>query len=207
MHSIMRLFVTCVATLAFVALGSGTAGAHTAMTASDPAEGSTQVTAPTRITLTFSEDINTTFANVVLNDAGGRNWLANSPQVQGPQLSVTLVQDPIPNGVYTVGYRVLSADGHPVSGSYTFILDAPLADQPAPAPTTDIAATAPAQPAPSPADADTGTSTAILLAAVAGVAAGGVIAAWRALKRRRSARLNEQRSSTDTPTSHEEPHA
>lgn len=211
MLSIMRLFVTCLATLAFVTLGSGTAGAHTAMTASDPAEGSTQVTVPNRITLTFNEDINATFANVVLNDADGRNWLASPPQVQGPQLSVTLGPDPIPNGVYTVGYRVLSADGHPVSGSYTFTLDAPVTNQSAPNPntttTTATAPAAPAQPAPSPADADTGTSTAILLAAVAGVAAGGVIAAWRAIKRRRSARLNEQRSSTDAPTSHEEPHA
>lgn len=77
MLSIMRLFVTCLTTLAFVTLGSGTAGAHTAMTASNPAEGSTQATVPNRITLTFNEDINATFANVVLNDADGRNWLAN----------------------------------------------------------------------------------------------------------------------------------
>lgn len=46
-------------------------------------------------------------------------------------------------GVYTAGYRVVSADGHPVSGSITFTLRAP-------GTATAPAATATAEEAPPP---------------------------------------------------------
>ncbi|ANE78466.1 hypothetical protein A7U43_03130 [Mycobacterium adipatum] len=211
MHSIMRLLLICEATWAFLALGSGTAAAHTAMTASDPAEGSTPIAAPVSITLTFNEEINPTFASAVLNDAGGRNWLTNSPQVQGSQLRVDLGPDLLPNGEYTVGYRVLSADGHPVSGSFAFTLNAPGSQQstPAAAPGSDIPTAATAQPAPAPADEDTSTSTststAILVAAAVGIAAGGVIAAWQARKRRRAAGSDARAASTQPPPTAEPP--
>lgn len=207
MHSIMRLLLICVATWTFMALGSGSAAAHTAMTASDPAEGSTLLAAPVSITLTFNEEINPTFASAVLNDAGGRNWLTNSPQVQGSQLRVTLGPDLLPNGEYTVGYRVLSADGHPVSGSFSFTLNTPGSQQstPAAAPGSDIPTAATAQPAPAPADEDTSTSTAILVAAAVGIAAGGVIAAWQTRKRRRAAGSDARAASTQPPPTAEPP--
>lgn len=206
MHSIMRLLLICVATWTFLALGSGSAAAHTAMTASDPAEGSTLIAAPVSITLTFNEEINPTFASAVLNDAGGRNWLTNSPQVQGSQLRVTLGPD-LPNGEYTVGYRVLSADGHPVSGSFSFTLNAPGSQQSTPtaAPDSDIPTAATAQPAPAPTNEGSSTSTAILVAAAVGIAAGGVIAAWQARKRRRAGGSDAHAASTQPPPTTEPP--
>ncbi|OZF42343.1 hypothetical protein CH293_26810 [Rhodococcus sp. 14-2470-1b] len=34
-----------------------------------------------------------------------------------------MLEDGLPNGEYTVGYRVTSADGHPITGSYGFSVD------------------------------------------------------------------------------------
>lgn len=170
---------------------AGTAAAHTALVSSDPAEQSSAPVPPTAITLTFNEDINATFANVVLNDSAGRNWISTTPQIQGPTLTVTVGPGQPPNGEYTVGYRVLSADGHPVSGSYTFTIDADSAVKAPPSPPTEAPApstTATAQPSSNKeaSNDEGGTSTAVLSAGVAGLAAGGLIALWQARKRRRN---------------------
>jgi LPXTG-motif cell wall-anchored protein len=81
---------------------------------------------------------------------------------------------------------VVSADGHPVSGSYSFSVVG-AADSPptpaAPAPTTSV-------PPPATATAPTGSDTtrSLLYAGIAGLAVGGVIAFWQSRKRRRDDR-------------------
>jgi hypothetical protein len=43
----------------------------------------------------------------------------------------------VPNGAYNVGWHVVSDDGHPVGGTFTFTVASPAAQpQPAPAPAT-----------------------------------------------------------------------
>ncbi|ORA02755.1 hypothetical protein BST17_21755 [Mycolicibacterium bacteremicum] len=199
-----RLIAASLLALALWASGSGIATAHTALIESDPADGSSLTVAPTTITLTFNEDINSTFANVVVNDSGGRNWVSGTPVVTGSTLQATIGPDPLISGMYTVGYRVLSADGHPVSGSYTFTVQ-PGPSQPSqPAASTADAApvtssATPAQP-PAPANDTSGTSAAILWAAVAGLAAGAVITVLQARRRRREAHaLSQPGSTADAP--------
>jgi hypothetical protein len=51
----------------------------------------------------------------------GNLWSDGTPQVQGAVVS-TRVHPLGPAGAYTVNYRVTSADGHVVSGSWTFTL-------------------------------------------------------------------------------------
>ena len=51
----------------------------------------------------------------------GNLWSTGDPQVQGAVIAVG-VRPLGPAGTYTVNYRVTSADGHPVSGSWSFRL-------------------------------------------------------------------------------------
>ena len=54
----------------------------------------------------------------------GHLWSTGQPTVQGAVLSVG-VSTLGPVGAYTVNYRVTSADGHAVSGSWAFTLTQP----------------------------------------------------------------------------------
>lgn len=187
--AIVRIIVTSLAVLAFWMAGAGIATAHTALSGSDPAAGASLAAPPTVITLTFSEDINPTFVNVVLSSADGRSWISGDPRVDGPRV-VTEVQPDLPtSGAYTVGYRVVSADGHPVSGSYTFTISGVPGEVPpasaSASPTPSITAT-PSTEAP----AGSGTELKTIAVAVAGATFVGVTAFWVLNKRRRHTRAS-----------------
>jgi hypothetical protein len=62
----------------------------------------------------------------------GNLWTAGPPQVHGAVVSVG-VRPLGPTGNYTVNYRVTSADGHVVSGSWSFRLTTPGTGTPGPA--------------------------------------------------------------------------
>jgi copper resistance protein C len=122
--------------LAAVALGgtaaAAAANAHAARVSVDPAENAAVSTGPTRVRATFNEDLQTTFAAMTVVGPDGNLWTSGQPQVQGPVVSVG-VRPLGPTGTYTVNYRVTSADGHVVSGSWSFRLTAPGTGTPGPA--------------------------------------------------------------------------
>lgn len=181
---ILRTVAAALIALALSSAGVGIAAAHTALVSSDPAKDANLSNAPTAVVLTFSEDINPAFATVVVKSAEGRNWVGESPEVDGPRLAAALGPGRLATGEYTVGYRVVSIDGHPVTGSYTFTIAAsPGKPPPPPAPTEPAPSTAaaPSQSAP----AGTDTKTTVITAAVAGLALGGAIAFWQSRKHRR----------------------
>lgn len=113
--------------LAAVALGvtltAGGASAHAARVSVDPAENAAVSAGPARVRATFNEDLQTTFAAMTVVGPDGKLWTSGQPQVQGPVVSVG-VRPLGPTGSYTVNYRVTSADGHVVSGSWSFRLTA-----------------------------------------------------------------------------------
>ncbi|KDE97028.1 copper resistance protein CopC [Mycolicibacterium aromaticivorans JS19b1 = JCM 16368] len=195
----MRTFATTLVALTLWWLAAGIAAAHTGLVSSDPTTDATVTIPPGVVTLTFSEDINPAFATIVVNSADGRNWITGPPRVEGPQVTATMGPDRPASGVYTVGYRVVSADGHPVSGSYKFtIAGVPGGTQPA-ATVSEAAPTAASAPqSPSPAGSDTKTS--ILIAAVAGLVLGGVIALWQSWRRRRARAPLSEAGSADSAT-------
>jgi methionine-rich copper-binding protein CopC len=158
--------------------GSGTAAAHTALAGSDPAKDATVTAARDAIVLTFTEDINSAFANVVLSNAHGRRWESTTPDVEGPRLTFAIGPDRPGNSVYTVGYRVVSADGHPVTGSYEFTIAGVPDERP---PTSTPAAASPSTTTAPPSAAPLGsdTKTTVIGAGVAGLALGGLIAFWQ----------------------------
>jgi len=105
-------------------LGATSASAHDYLVSSTPADGSTVTTAPGSVTLTFND--------VVLSTPGGTSTAVlvtgpdkdeshhevSTPQVSGRDVVTDVsLQEP---GTYTVQWRIVSADGHPVEGSLSF---------------------------------------------------------------------------------------
>lgn len=183
MNLAARTVMTTLAALTLLLSGAGVAAAHTSLVGSEPPS-SASVTSPlTAVVLTFSEDINPAFADVAVTSSDGRNWVSGSASVEGPRLTVDIGPDRLVNGLYTVGYRVVSADGHPVSGSYTFtVAGVQEQTQPTTAPSAEAPSTAEPSP-PAPAGSDTKAS--VLTAAGVGLALGGVIAFWQSRRHRR----------------------
>ncbi|WP_030175651.1 copper resistance CopC family protein [Spirillospora albida] len=179
----MKRLVTALAIAwTVIALTAAPASAHTALKSSDPAKGAT-VEAPSEIVLTYTDAV--MLPKVALTDASGKVRSAGAPRAVDDKV-VLPVTAPLPAGVYTVGWRVVSADGHPVAGSFRFTVKASESTAGSP-PSTGAAPTsaAPSAPAPTAAPADSGGSSGWLWIGLiaAGIAA---VAGAVALLRRRS---------------------
>ncbi|MCZ7428921.1 copper resistance protein CopC [Micromonospora sp. WMMA1949] len=119
------------------------AAAHNSLQEATPARDARLTSAPTQVTLRFMQGLNPSFTTITVSDAGQRKVPTSAPAVNGATGTVT-IDEPLGNGTYTVAYRVVSRDGHPVQGSYRFTV----ADPAAPGPS------APVSPAPASTGAD-----------------------------------------------------
>ena len=113
-------------------LTAGAASAHAARVSVDPADHASVSSGPARVSATFNEDLQTTFAAMTVVGPDGNLWAVGDPQVRGTVVSVG-VRPLGPVGNYTVNYRVTSADGHVVAGSWSFRLTVPGTGTPGPA--------------------------------------------------------------------------
>jgi copper transport protein len=109
------------AALAAALMLPGSAFAHAVLTAASPEATGVVTTAPAQVALTYSEPVEPRFAIISVTDAGGHQEVAGSPRrspANANQIAVPLQR--IPQGWYLVYWRVISADGHPVRGAFTF---------------------------------------------------------------------------------------
>ncbi|WP_343601660.1 copper resistance CopC family protein [Mycobacterium sp.] len=125
MRRLARAAVLALALLvatAFTALvTAGVAFAHATRVSADPTEDAVLNSGPAKVSATFNERLQTTFVAMTVVGPDGNLWSTGDPQVQGAVASVGL--RPLgPAGTYTVHYRVTSADGHVVAGSWSFRL-------------------------------------------------------------------------------------
>ncbi|CUW28942.1 copper resistance CopC/CopD family protein [Streptomyces reticuli] len=98
------------------------ASAHAVLRSSDPADGTVLRTAPRQVTLTFTESVGLLTDSFRIYDPGNRR-VRTGPAGHAPGRSDTArVSLParLATGTYTVAWRVVSADSHPVSGALTF---------------------------------------------------------------------------------------
>ncbi|MEU4226137.1 copper resistance CopC family protein [Nonomuraea sp. NPDC026600] len=110
--------------LAFAGVGVALpAQAHNVLVGSDPKDGATLTAAPARITLVFDQAVRQGYAQVGVTGADGTTWADGSAEVAAEKVSVK-VKPLRAGGAYVVGYRILSADGHPVTGKISFNLAA-----------------------------------------------------------------------------------
>ncbi|MEE6140556.1 copper resistance CopC family protein [Mycobacterium sp. 050128] len=115
-----------------VVLAAAPANAHTALVSSSPASGAKLDSPPDHITLTFSDAIEQTFAVVTVTGPNNVSYQRDNLRVEGRD--VTIGVKPLDQAAsYTVAFRVVSADGHPIAYEYSFELTK--AATPAPAET------------------------------------------------------------------------
>lgn len=120
----MRYIVTVlVAACAALLSTAGPAQAHSTLIGSTPGFDAVVDSSPEQVELVFSQTINPAFATVTVTDDGGVQRSGDEALVAGDRVSVA-VPEPLSAGSYSVGYRVVSADGHPITGSYSFTITA-----------------------------------------------------------------------------------
>jgi copper transport protein len=110
--------------LALLALLPATASAHALLNATTPERGARLDAAPEQVSLRFSEPVEAEFGAVRVFDSNGREVQAGRtfhPGDRGSEVAVRL-RDGLGEDGYTVTYRVISADSHPVSGGFVFVV-------------------------------------------------------------------------------------
>ena len=111
------LAAVCAVTGGLAALGAAPAAAHAHLVRAVPGDGATVTTAPARVRLVFDENVRTPAALVVTGPSGTRVELG---QVQVLDNTASVRVHVMAAGRYTVAFRVVSADGHPVSAQTSF---------------------------------------------------------------------------------------
>jgi copper transport protein len=97
------------------------AWAHAALLRTVPEASRTINAAPPEVRLTYSEPVEPRFAIVSVTDASAKQVTSGDPAAApgSPDTLVTPLER-VPEGWYLVFWRVISADGHPVRGAFTF---------------------------------------------------------------------------------------
>ncbi|MCP2244778.1 copper resistance CopC family protein [Lentzea aerocolonigenes] len=119
-----RALIACLIAGAAVLVTAAPAAAHNALISSDPKDKSSLEAGPSTVTLTFDQDVQggQGINTISVVDAGGGHYeVAGDPTIKDNAVSAK-VNALGKAGEYKIGYRILSADGHPVSGELTFTL-------------------------------------------------------------------------------------
>jgi methionine-rich copper-binding protein CopC len=152
--------------------------AHNTLVKADPAKDQTLSAPPAEVRLQFLSTLKPDTKLTVTGPDGAS--VIGAVKVEGKFISAPFTATV--GGVYTVGYELVSDDGHPVKSSYTFTLQGP---PPPPATTDDVvratesAASSQAVAAPENKSDDTPWLPWIGGAAVAGLLVGGLITLLR----------------------------
>lgn len=115
-----RLTLGSLALLAVLALAPAHASAHATLLDSQPASGSQLAAPPSAVVLHFDEPVDASLGGVRLRDGSGvefRGVVVTQPQGHREVVTATLPNLSVRDAILIATYRVVSADGHPVSGS------------------------------------------------------------------------------------------
>jgi methionine-rich copper-binding protein CopC len=122
-----RLSSIFFALLATVIITPSSAFAHAGLVSANPAANSEVKVMPGEISLTFTEDLmvlgEKNVNSISLNMMDGPEVTLTDIKVEGAVLSATVPADVYESGTYEVFYKIVSADGHKLSDSYSFALN------------------------------------------------------------------------------------
>ncbi|MEU3981418.1 copper resistance protein CopC [Streptomyces sp. NPDC026672] len=116
--------------LALLVLGPAVpASAHAALRDTDPADGSVVKAAPAYLTLTFTESVGLLDDSFRVYDPGNHRVTTGAAEHAPGRSDTARVSLPpeLGTGTFTVAWRVVSADSHPVAGAFTFSVGKPSA--------------------------------------------------------------------------------
>jgi copper resistance protein C len=113
-----RLLLTLMAASALLASAAGPASAHNTLVSSTPSDGETVPRTPEAVVLVFDDSAIAMGAQVVVTGPSG------PVQTGSPTVVDNSARQPLaagaPAGIYAVAWRVTSADGHPITGTFEF---------------------------------------------------------------------------------------
>lgn len=110
--------VSAAALVALVA-GAGPAAAHASLESTSPGAGQVLAAPPGQVELTFSEPVEVSLGAVRVYDSNAERVEEGEVRHDGGDSVVQPLGD-LANGSYVVTWRVVSADGHPIHGAFTF---------------------------------------------------------------------------------------
>ncbi len=128
-RGVQRLVLLGAVLVLFLLGGAGTASAHAALKGSDPVDGSVLDAAPRDITLRFTESVSLLEDSIRVVDPENRAVDTGKPGRAGGRADTASVTLPtgLDDGTYTIAWRVVSADSHPISGALLFSIGEPSA--------------------------------------------------------------------------------
>ncbi|MDQ0707507.1 methionine-rich copper-binding protein CopC [Arthrobacter woluwensis] len=124
--AVVALLGAVLLTLGFAAPAS----AHDVLEGTTPKNGQKVGAAPDKVTLTFSNNPIAIGSEIVVKDASGANWAEGGVDILDNVVTQKL-KPGAPAGTYTVQWRVVSSDSHPIENTFSYVV------------TTGSAATAP----------------------------------------------------------------
>jgi copper transport protein len=124
---VARLSGVIAATVVAALTAAPSAFAHATLVSSSPENDEVVRSAPRQVVLRFDEPVETAFGSVrVYDGAAHRVDSGGTTRPQPREVAVGVRPGlRLPRGTYTVAWRVLSADSHPVSGAFVFHVGKP----------------------------------------------------------------------------------
>jgi copper transport protein len=111
------LLATVAATLSATA---GPASAHAVVVSSTPSDNEHLTTAPTEVTVVFSEPVSIELGGLTVLDSNGRRVDGGTTDQPQPTTLHTTLNGGLGDGTYLASYKLVSADGHAISGAIVF---------------------------------------------------------------------------------------
>ena len=121
-RALLAVLAAALAALGIVAalgLGASPAAAHATLQSTSPADRSALDEAPSEVQLVFNEPVSSPVGGVRAFDGAGARVDEGNLELDGSTLRLGL-QAGLGDGAYVVTYRVISQDGHPITGAFTF---------------------------------------------------------------------------------------
>lgn len=118
---LLRLCVAGFAVALTLLVGATPAYAHAQLISSTPEDGAELDEAPSEIVLEFSEEVDADSTEIAVTKSGESDPLPGT-EMTVEEREITVPADFPEAGDYTVAYRLVSKDGHPVEGSLEFTI-------------------------------------------------------------------------------------
>lgn len=118
----MKRFMPVVAAAIVTTTMSLPAFAHSELTDSNPTDGQVVKKALDEVSITFSGKIEKG-SDITVTDSKGKEVESTDLTIHNTEMTASF-DKPLANDDYQVDWNVLSADGHPVEGTYSFSVDA-----------------------------------------------------------------------------------
>jgi methionine-rich copper-binding protein CopC len=119
----MKKLISVTVSLLLTLTGTQAAHAHAQVTSSVPAKNQIVRVLPSLVWLEFDGDLlsfgDTQIHKITVTNSKKIRIDIGGPIVGGARIS-TKLKASLPAGKYLVSYRIVSEDGHPVEGSYSF---------------------------------------------------------------------------------------